>query len=233
MELQDRDYMHERRQRSPFTPPSDRGGLFVASVFLALAVLLYLGYDWLLTQPVGRSLLPAFGNAKTQPAPATASEAPPSVWHRCLINGHTVFSASVCPSLDAGPAERPRAPQVTAGSITLYHCKAYAGGTFWANTHCNQHRALVDRMVTVPADIPFAQQVELAEGARRAAATLQTTPSETSRAPAVSSRAPCDGLAQQIEHLDAMARQPQSAQTQDRIRTERGRIRDLQAALRC
>jgi hypothetical protein len=167
------------------------------------------------------------------PAPQTGSDSPPSSWYRCVVNGHTVFSASVCPSLEASSAELPRAPREAASLITLYHCKAYTGGTFWANTHCNQHRALVDRMVTVPAVLPFAQQVELAEGARRSAATLQTAPSVTSPAPVVSSRAPCDGLAQQIEHLDAMARQPQLAQTQDRIRVERGRVRDLQTALRC
>lgn len=233
MGLQDRDYMHERRQRSPFTPPPNRGGWFVASVFLAAAVLLYLGYDWLLTRPVGRSLLPASGSAKTQPAPAAASEAPPSGWHRCVVNGRTMFSASVCPSLDAGPAERRRAPTETAGPTTLYHCKAYEGGTFWANTHCNQHRALVDRIVTVPASLPFAQQVELAEGARHSAAALQTAPSVTQRAPVVSNRATCDALAQEIGHWDAMARQPHSAQMQDLIRVERGRVRDRQAALRC
>lgn len=118
MGSQDRDYMHERR-RSPLTPPKNRGGLFVASIFLTLAVLLYMGYGWLLTKPITRGLLPA-----------------------------------------------------------------------------------PDNLSTLPARV-------------------------------VSSRAPCDGLAQQIEHLDATARQPQLTRTQDRIRVERGRVRDLQTALHC
>jgi hypothetical protein len=54
MGLQDRDYMHDRRrQSSPFTPPqTKRSSLFVVGIFLALAVGLYLGYDWLIAQKV-------------------------------------------------------------------------------------------------------------------------------------------------------------------------------------
>lgn len=58
-----------------------------------------------------------------------------------------------------------------AGATTLYLCKAYNGSTFWSSAHCNQHNALIDRMESV-ADVPFAQQVEQAQGARnRATAT--------------------------------------------------------------
>lgn len=27
---------------------------------------------------------------------------------------------------------------------TIYLCKAYSGGTFWAKAHCNQHSALIE-----------------------------------------------------------------------------------------
>jgi hypothetical protein len=58
-------------------------------------------------------------------------------------------------------------------AATLYLCKAYNGSTFWAQAHCGQHNALVERMESV-ADVPFAQQVEQAQGARnRAAAAPQ------------------------------------------------------------
>lgn len=52
MGLQDRDYMHDRRRRrSPFTPTlTKRKSLFVVGIFLALAVGLYLGYEWLIAQ---------------------------------------------------------------------------------------------------------------------------------------------------------------------------------------
>jgi hypothetical protein len=131
-----------------------------------------------------------------------------------------------------GPVS-PNTPQETSGSTTLYHCKAYSGGTFWVNSHCNQHRALVDRMVEVPARLAFAQQVEMAEGNRRAATALIAASPHPAAAPAVSQRGECDALAQQIQHWDAMARQPQSAQMQDWIRAERHKTRDRQWTLRC
>ena len=162
-------------------------------------------------------------------------------WQRCVVNGQTVFSPTACPSPGRGgagsehltaPATR-SAPQAASGSITLYHCKAYNGGTFWANTHCNQHQALIDRMVEVPARLAFSQQVEMAEGGRRSAAALQSAPPAVFQAPVVSNRGACDALAQQIQHWDALARQPQSAQTQDWIRVERHKTRDRQWSLRC
>lgn len=43
---------------------------------------------------------------------------------------------------------------------TIYLCKAYNGSTFWAKAHCNQHNALIERIVSVPDGMPFEQQVE-------------------------------------------------------------------------
>ncbi|MBK5207169.1 MAG: hypothetical protein JJD98_17760 [Polaromonas sp.] len=54
-----------------------------------------------------------------------------------------------------------------AGSI--YLCQAYSGGTFWAKPHCNQHSALIESIVSVPDNLPFDQQVALAEQQRNAA----------------------------------------------------------------
>jgi hypothetical protein len=50
---------------------------------------------------------------------------------------------------------------------------------------------------------------------------------------AQSNKFECDALGKRIEWLDAMARQPQSGQTQDWIRQERVKTRDRQSALRC
>lgn len=43
----------------------------------------------------------------------------------------------------------------------------------------------------------------------------------------------CDALSRKIERLDALARQPQSGHTQDRIRADRQSARDEQFRLRC
>jgi hypothetical protein len=243
MGLQDRDYTHERRrERSPFTPPSaQRSTLFIVSIFLVLAAGLYLGYDWLIAQKAAGGLWPTWGIGSHKPLPQTEGKEPPPGWQRCVVNGHAVFSPTACPNLgtDNAESERPTAPttrstpQEAPRSTTLYHCKAYNGGSFWANTHCNQHRALIDRLVEVPAHLPFSQQVEMAEGNRRSAAALLPAPPQLLAVPAVSQRGECDTLTRQIEHWDAMARQPQSAQMQDWIRVQRHKTRDRQWALRC
>ena len=45
---------------------------------------------------------------------------------------------------------------------TIYLCKAYSGGTFWAQAHCGKHSALIESIVSVPDNTPFKQQVALA-----------------------------------------------------------------------
>lgn len=56
----------------------------------------------------------------------------------------------------------------SASADTIYHCKDYGGGTFWANTTCGNHKALIDRIATVPGGMSFDQQVRIAEGQRKA-----------------------------------------------------------------
>src|SRR6218665_288453 len=55
---------------------------------------------------------------------------------------------------------------------TIYLCKSYAGGAFWSSGHCQQHKALIERIVPVPDGIPFSQQVALGEQARAEGARL-------------------------------------------------------------
>lgn len=73
----------------------------------------------------------------------------------------------------------------------------------------------------------------IAEGNQRSAAALLPAPPQSVAAPAVSQRGECGALALQIEHWDAMAWQPQSAQMQDWIRVQQHKTRDRQWALRC
>lgn len=60
------------------------------------------------------------------------------------------------------PAAQPSTSSNQPG--TIYRCKAYGGGMFWSNQHCNQQRALIDRIASVPVGIAFEQQVRIAEG---------------------------------------------------------------------
>jgi hypothetical protein len=96
---------------------------------------------------------------------------------------------------------------------TIYMCKASNGGTFWSAADCGQHGAMTEQIVRVPENLSFDQQVKLAEQQR--------------------SQAECTALDARVLSLDDLARQPQSAQTQDSIRDQRKMARDRQYALRC
>ena len=121
-----------------------------------------------------------------------------------------------------------------AHSGSIYLCKAYSGGTFWAKTNCSQHSALVDSIVSVPDSLPFDQQVNLAEQQRRST-TLTNTVSNTvtTNSPAPSRGVECKTLDAQITQFDSMARQPQSGQMQDWITGEKRKARDRQFQIRC
>jgi hypothetical protein len=131
---------------------------------------------------------------------------------------------------------------VATGSLEaaeIFHCRAYSGGEFWSSRHCNHQQASLLRIVTVPDGMTFEQQVQLGEQARQQGENLQRAANQP---PAVSIQRPqgsanpaveCGALDNYVRQLDAMARQPQNAQSQDRITQERKRVRDRQVQLRC
>lgn len=121
-----------------------------------------------------------------------------------------------------------------AGSI--YLCRAYSGGTFWADKHCNQHSALIERIVSVPDSLPFDQQVKLAEQQRSGTTNTQTTTrtvTTTTNSAPQNHVAECKALDAQITSYDAMARQPQTGQMQDWISAQKKKARDRQFGLKC
>lgn len=121
-----------------------------------------------------------------------------------------------------------------AGSI--YLCKAYTGGTFWAQQHCSQHSALIERIANVPDTLPFSQQVEIArqqQSAATEASQAGTTTTQTYTQPGPDQPTECKALKANVAHYDAMARQPQSGQMQDWISAQRRTARNRQFKLRC
>lgn len=128
-----------------------------------------------------------------------------------------------------------------AHSGSLYLCRAYSGGTFWAKAHCNQHNALIERIVSVPDNLPFDQQVNLGEQERHqksannynSVSTVTSTVTTVNSNPAASKIAECKALDVEITQLDAMARQPQSGQAQDQISERKRKARDRQFGLKC
>jgi hypothetical protein len=124
-------------------------------------------------------------------------------------------------------------PVAAAHSGSIYLCKTYSGGTFWAQAHCNQHNALIERIVSVPDGLPWDQQVALAEQQRNGSRQPQhrVVPDEVNVH--ASRKSECRSLDARITQLDGMARQPQGAQTHDWIRSERKQARDRQFEIRC
>jgi len=131
---------------------------------------------------------------------------------------------------------------LSAQAGTIYLCKAYSGGLFWSSAHCNQRSALIERIASVPDGMPFDQQVALATQVRDAAAQTSsantTTTSTTTNTVTYSQTGPdrktqCTALDAQIQRYDAMARQPQSGQTQDWLSAQRKTARDRQFQLHC
>jgi hypothetical protein len=123
---------------------------------------------------------------------------------------------------------------ILANSASLYLCRSYGGGTFWASNHCNQHSALIERIVSVPDGMPFDQQVTLAEQQRQPTTTTNTyTNTVINNSAGPSKAAQCTALNGAITQFDTMARQPQSGQMQDWIAGEKKKARDRQFRLGC
>ena len=122
------------------------------------------------------------------------------------------------------------------GTTTLYLCQSYGGGQFWSQQHCVKHRALVDRMESVPANVPFDQQVEMASGQRNRGVALAAPPVQAARVDnneTPSKPAQCIALDERIRYLDQLARTGGNAQYMDWIANERKQARDRQFGLRC
>lgn len=118
----------------------------------------------------------------------------------------------------------------------LYLCESFQGGKFWTRDHCRTRNAVIERMESVPAGIPFARQVELARGQRDRGLALSASPPN---APQVlqnaqpDRRTQCAWLDERVKQLDAMARAGGHAQYMDWIANERKLTRDRQFRIRC
>ena len=214
MGLSDRDYMHDNRRSRPFSPPPERfslGTLGIVLFFVAGLFLLYRIAGWQLGQR------PASAAHQRTAEPAIPRNPPAGEAFR--------------PPTPVSPS----APDTPASTSTVTKCIAN-GKTSYSDSPCPPG-ALSSRLTTRPdhnlmaavrpsTAPPFTEQEE--------PAAHNTTPTPTYSAPAAAAnQAECQALTTQIERWDAMARQPQSAQTQDWISAQRKQARDRQFRLHC
>jgi hypothetical protein len=235
MGLSDRDYMRERdrarfdRERPFAPPPGGIGWPWMVLFWVVLAAVLFKIYG---------TYLPLKPRVQPKTVQGSAPIAPP-------LRRDERPSELPAPRAEqqqtARHVERPEtspplvAREAPATGNTIYLCRAYSGGSFWANTHCNQHNALIERIAYVPAGLPFQQQVDVAREQQSQSQSLaaqgvtpthhgDTSPSRPSQ---------CKALEARVIELDAIARQPQSGQMQDWLAGQRRDARDAQFRLRC
>lgn len=110
---------------------------------------------------------------------------------------------------------------------TLYHCKAYNGGVFWSKQHCQEREALVDRIVSVPSGLKWAEQVRLAEQGAKTSSRASTQSERLAQADEKVLRQQvralqrherhCAEWQQQLDHQASLARLGGSARKLERI----------------
>lgn len=181
----------------------------------------------------GRSAARSQGEVTTMLMPVSHRSGPRRHVTQRRLRALGLLAACAAAALLAAPAQ----------AASIYLCKTNGGATFWSAAHCRQHDALIDRIESVPDGLPFDQQVALAEQSRAAAARLYQAPAPSARTATVNAQAPqaagrskgeeCKALDAHITQLDAQARQPQTAQMQDWLRSQKQKARDRQFQLRC
>ncbi|WP_157008409.1 hypothetical protein [Xenophilus azovorans] len=124
-----------------------------------------------------------------------------------------------------------------AGAAQVYLCVSNSGGRFWSSNHCRERGALIERIESVPAGLPWDQQVQIADQQTRQGYAVQrqvmsqrgaSTPGATGGDP---SR--CAHFNEQVAYYDRMARQPHSGVSQSWIAERRKEVRDAQFRARC
>lgn len=127
-----------------------------------------------------------------------------------------------------------------ASAGTVYLCRALAGGDYWSSAPCDARQGVGIRNYAVPDGMSFEQQVKMAQQQQQGAASPPRqahaeAPARSPQrvAPAATKAQTCEGLSEEIDQLDAQARQGQSGLAQQRLREKRERLRTRQFQLGC
>lgn len=169
--------------------------------------------------------------------------APAQEVHRCG-NQYSDQPCGVGKKVDVSPAVR---NLDSAGAAQVFSCVTHGGGRFWSSVHCREKNALVERIESVPAGLPWEQQVEIADQQTRQGYAIQRqqmqmrgartageiTTSGASGGGGGPARQNCASWNEQVAYYDAMARRPQSPGAQGWIAERRKETRDAQFRAGC
>lgn len=132
---------------------------------------------------------------------------------------------------------------VSAQADQLYRCRAYGGGLFWSQAHCQQHGALVDRIESVPSGLSPERQIRVAEqgiaqsvrAASRADAMTRAEQQALQREARTRARqqARCDRLQAGLELRYGRSRQQLTALQQQRVSERQQRLREERSQAGC
>lgn len=215
MGLMDRDYMHEKsRRQRPFSPPPERfnpGTLGRVLFFVAALFILYKAAEWVLHHRLAQHAPQAL------PTPAPQIAARPA--------------QAPTPDIPTQPAHS-NPTDASAGISRVTKC-VVNGRTSYGDASCPQ--GAISSQVTTRANHNLMAAVRpTSVTPTEAPATEPIVEVQTPYVNAVAAKnAECQALDAQIKHWDAMARQPQGAQTQDWISNERKKARDRQFRIHC
>jgi len=202
--------INEPRLR-PFDPPRTSNSTGLPTILLVLLTLAgaYAAYRWFL-KPITSS--------STATATETAEHNPPAAQRSPSF---TPTKPALAPALTAQPEAR-----------IITKCVAN-GKTSYGDNDCGPGAATTELVARSNLNLVAGLKPEQIAAAQRMdeQARSPTNLAQVNAAP--SNPAKCQALDETIARLDAMAKQPQSAQTQDWIRSERKKARDRQFQIQC
>lgn len=179
MGVQDRDWYREEHRKRKLSgrhfdaPPRKTNWLVIAFFWVVVLFVLFQIVKRFEGIPNSSALVTkargVFVGAQPTMAPVPVSPLPHTTNAEVERQQPPVRQAQPTQPEQVAPPPQRMPPQ---GSVTIYRCKAYAGGVFWSTAYCGTQQALIDRTATVPGGMPFAQQVQIAEGQRTDAMRL-------------------------------------------------------------
>ena len=214
MGLIDRDYMRDPDRKNPFSPPPEKsilGWLIKVSVFV---VLIYLGFKLATWLDVNRRSAPA--QTIKVPIPEVKKIAEPAS-----------VQQPAQPMIIYPPAQNRSAEQAVITKCIVQGKVSYGDGACPVGAIASGVITKNNHNLVAAVKMPLPVQAATQEPPLPMSA--QVNPALDYAA----IKAECVALEERIKYLDSLARQPQSGQTQDWIRSERKKARDRQFGIRC